>query len=651
MTRPFEEPAHDRTTRSALYCLLALQFAYGVAFVLRSSLLLDGVRHFVLFDDAMISLTYARTWLAGEGLVWFPGAERVQGITNPLWTGFMAATLLLPLPQNLAPLPLQLLGVALVPLSAHAAYGIAQRSFAALLPGSGLVVAALVGFYFPFYQWSGLGMEAGWITFVLLRAIRSALDADRRSSPSHEFLVWLALGVLTRLDFAIFGALLAAVVFVWPSQGGGRRAEGLRAFAVVGASVSLVLLGQWLYYGNPLPNTFALKLGVPVSVRFAAGLESTLRFVLCFSPIAFALALATPWLRAMAPRASALLVGPIVAALAYNLYAGGDAWEWGPVANRFVLPAATLLLILLAGGIDLAIRKSSLAGRGATLALVAAALLVVIRVNSGGEASASNVFARWNEALLRTPPLNRETHDLPYLKAGLLLREASPTPLRIAVSSAGITPWALARGRFVDLLGKSDRHVARTPPQVVPFVPGHVKWDLAYSIDRLDPDVCLGTWCRRPHAYPEPMAVIAGPYNLYVKRRVLEEKFVSLRALHAAYRRLDYGADRDFFLGLLDLRGFGFSADGEGFDMAQSGSLFVPANERVSFTVRAYGAYRVNLFSKSESRGGFDLEAGARERVRLQGHTGTRIRIEAAPLAGSTARGQATLSLRDFEFE
>ena len=52
---------------------------------------------------------------------------------------------------------------------------------------------------------------------------------------------------------------------------------------------------------------------------------------------------------------------------------------------------------------------------------------------------------------------------------------------------AGATPYFCDRP-FLDLLGKSDRHIARLPP-AGPFLPGHNKWDYRYSIGELRPDV------------------------------------------------------------------------------------------------------------------------------------------------------------------
>ena len=50
---------------------------YAFAFIWRSSFLVDDVRHFCLFDDAMISMRYAWHFAAGYGLVWNPG-ERAE---------------------------------------------------------------------------------------------------------------------------------------------------------------------------------------------------------------------------------------------------------------------------------------------------------------------------------------------------------------------------------------------------------------------------------------------------------------------------------------------------------------------------------------------------------------------------------------------
>jgi hypothetical protein len=71
---------------------------------------------------------------------------------------------------------------------------------------------------------------------------------------------------------------------------------------------------------------------------------------------------------------------------------------------------------------------------------------------------------------------------------GLMLGQVTPRGTTIAVAWAGAIPY-FARRDAVDLLGKSDRRIARSRRQPVPFEPGHDKWDYAYSIGRLRPQV------------------------------------------------------------------------------------------------------------------------------------------------------------------
>src|SRR5512142_432366 len=73
-----------------------------------------GRHHFTLFDDAMISLTYARTLARTGEWVWYPGAPRVEGFTNPLWTLYMALLQTVGLAGSSAALAVSLTSLVLV---------------------------------------------------------------------------------------------------------------------------------------------------------------------------------------------------------------------------------------------------------------------------------------------------------------------------------------------------------------------------------------------------------------------------------------------------------------------------------------------------------------------------------------------------------
>jgi hypothetical protein len=108
---------------------------------------------------------------------------------------------------------------------------------------------------------------------------------------------------------------------------------------------------------------------------------------------------------------------------------------------------------------------------------------------------------------------------------GRALGEATAPDATIAVVWAGGIPYFSDRPS-VDLLGKSDPVVAHGAPHVDDwgFYPGHDKWNYAYSIGQLRPDLVAQIWqanetTRRDlerwgyvRVQPE-----RGPDNLYVR--------------------------------------------------------------------------------------------------------------------------------------
>src|SRR3954471_24705387 len=71
--------------RASEWYALAACGAFWAVFAWRSAASPSG-RRFTLFDDAMISMRYGQTLADGHGFVWYPGAPKVEGYTNPLWT-------------------------------------------------------------------------------------------------------------------------------------------------------------------------------------------------------------------------------------------------------------------------------------------------------------------------------------------------------------------------------------------------------------------------------------------------------------------------------------------------------------------------------------------------------------------------------------
>src|SRR5436305_15217912 len=80
-----------------LALLLAVTATWGCWFIFRTSFAGAAGRVFCLFDDAMISMTYARNLVEGHGLLWARQGAPVEGFSHPLWTLAMVPANALPL--------------------------------------------------------------------------------------------------------------------------------------------------------------------------------------------------------------------------------------------------------------------------------------------------------------------------------------------------------------------------------------------------------------------------------------------------------------------------------------------------------------------------------------------------------------------------
>lgn len=159
---PEPKPSRRRavTVNKPLLLSLAPSFFFGLLFIWRTKgFSASGGNRWVLFDDAMISMSYARTLAQTGELIWFPGAERVEGITNLLWTFYMSFLHLLGLSQNAVILTIMFTGLLFVLTTSWLTYRIAKT----LTTNETLciTVAVVTSFTYSFVYWSLRGMEVG----------------------------------------------------------------------------------------------------------------------------------------------------------------------------------------------------------------------------------------------------------------------------------------------------------------------------------------------------------------------------------------------------------------------------------------------------------------------------------------------------------
>jgi hypothetical protein len=463
---PMTTPA-PRT--SALFGLLLLAYlAWGGLYIERTSHEIEGSRVFTLWDDAMISMRYARNLQAGDGLVWNPGEARVQGFTNPGVTLVMSVLHGLPLLPRTMSLPVQLLALACLAGSLVGVRRLAQQIFPetpAVAEGS----AAAFALCAPVAIW---GLQGSDVAFVTAWLVAAALLATQDTLRRSRFLGVLAVGLWIRPDSALaYPWLLLAA-----HQIHGRRTPVLLPGVAVGAlSLGAYLAFGQLYYGDPLPNTYYLKAtGSPRSLMLISGLEELLSW-LPYLALPIALAVVGAWGR-FREAPVWLLAALFGVTQAYNTWIGGD-FIFGS-GSRFAVPTLPFLLMLCAAGADRVLARlgdASSFQRVAAVALAGAAL--------GWVSALPSASREWLDPSRPTLLYQQNRTNLVF---GHYLRRYTDPSLSLAAHWGGVPPYFSERPS-VDVLGKSDPHIARLV--VDRFKPGHSKWDWDYVLHTRKPDV------------------------------------------------------------------------------------------------------------------------------------------------------------------
>jgi hypothetical protein len=515
--------------------------AFSFVFIARTAFIVNGHVYFTLFDDAMISMRYARNLAGGHGLIWNPGQAPVEGYTNFLWTLWMALLHLLGAPESKISLLIMLSGVVIL----IANLSIVRLVAARIAPDAPLVASIavwLTALYYPLIYWTLRGMEVGLVTLTTSASVLLALRLrDRfRDGELIALAALMALGILTRPDVVIPCVLIAGFVFL-TARPERRGSVALVLGAAVVGTLAIHTGFRLYYYGAAFPNTYYLKVGgAALDARLSRGLRGLLGFGVLH--LLVPLVLSTSYLigayrAGRAHPGAHLLAAIFLAVCGYSAYVGGDAWDTMLYANRYITPAMPGLLIVTALGISVlagehaSSRRTAVLGLAALFVIVTALTVVAPAATQGLSATrgderlriARAVFTFMPVLVLPFPRIRSAfvavltlatlvtvngfaaalwvTHNAFYVdddawatRYGLALRAATADEASIAVTWAGAIPYFSHRPT-IDLLGKSDRVIAAGARQPgAGFEPGHDKWDYGYSIGQLRPDVVADVW-------------------------------------------------------------------------------------------------------------------------------------------------------------
>lgn len=518
-------------------------------FIVRARSPFDG--RFTLFDDAMVSMAYGRTLVETGEWVWFPGAERVQGFTNPLWTLYMGSLHMFGLQGSSAALAVSITGAIALLMTAVVVFDILWKCLPAgkLRDWITVVVATSIPFLFPLTFWALRGMEVSvlaLLSVLLIRAACEVLQSWQSRAASTRSLVLFTLvavvGVLTRLDFLLLVGVIFLLLLLWaPSQTS--RVRALQVVALpIGVITLLILTFQYVYFGDYLTNTYRLKMeGFSLADRFRRGLHASAKSLpLTILTGVSALSIALQRDRSLATRVGIMFSTLWFTCLAYSIWVGGDAWEWSRFDNRYLaiaLPSALAACLLALGQglvsnrwrislFALLLLGVSLSGLGYAVSTNPFSADLAVGAQAATAIAVASILLFITAMLAKRRPVST-MRQLLSITAGALLvltatsfigvqswasgggfhvaDDAAITELALNLNNASdvgtvtATVWAGAPGYYldgqiVDLLGKSDKRIAESDPSSWPMYPGHNKWDYDYSIGELRPDIVISLW-------------------------------------------------------------------------------------------------------------------------------------------------------------
>ncbi len=220
-----------------------LELALVGAAVIAVRLWFLGLTH-VTYEDALISLRYARNLAAGMGLVYNPG-EHVFGATTPLHVLLLAAFTALHLPDPL--FAAKLLSIAADAVTTAVWYRLIYRETGSR--AGSLTFAAAFGLSPLIVEITASGMETPLVLLCLTCAFEAV--SSRRGAVLG---LWLGLLLLLRVDAAIFVIILLA------ARARRERQLPWRDTAVMAAVAAPWFLFSLAYYHSVIPNSIPAKL-------------------------------------------------------------------------------------------------------------------------------------------------------------------------------------------------------------------------------------------------------------------------------------------------------------------------------------------------------------------------------------------------------
>jgi arabinofuranosyltransferase len=452
--------------------IVMIYAAWCFYFIRRTSFIaIDGQRYYSLFDDAMIIMRYAYNLAHGNGFVWNIN-EHVEGYTCLLQTLLMVPFHWI-VDKRIAVLMVQLVSLFTVAGLGYLSYKwtmgmMGQRKGQKV---SLYISVALTLTYYPLVYWSLMGMETGNLTLLTLWASIHVFNYFENNQDHflYKSALFLGLAYWTRPDAILIAGLL--LVFLMPDLLKHKKHNLMVkiSFLYLFFPISQLLFRLY-YYGEWLPNTYALKVkGIPLDLRIENGLIFMQDHLYYVGPLFLASLFFIKNKRALYSILLFLLLS------IYQIWTGGDSW---PPLWRMTTPAMPFLFSIFAVGLIKMILDTK-------------PFFVRVVLASIGLYCVWHLSTPFHDEIIgkKSPYCSIPNRD--NTNAAIAVNALTSEKATVAIIYAGVLPYFTDR-YAIDLLGKCDPVIANRPPDLnsgmkgnLPnnlYLVGHIKYNFLDSI-------------------------------------------------------------------------------------------------------------------------------------------------------------------------
>lgn len=484
-------------------------------------------------DDSFILARYARNVVTGEGWVFNPG-DHVEGYTSFAWVALIAVLGRVGVDYVVAMRGLSLvaaLGCLWVLYLCAPGLGITRRRLRAFI-APGLLASSGA-----FACWSLGGLETtGYALSTLVTVyVVDKMGADKRMAAVGG--VCVGICALIRPE----GLGVGAVLFCWVAADRSGRSPA-RLAAYLGPVVMIVvahLLWRRTYYGDWLPNTFYAKVGF-TSDQLIRGLRYVSDSISANGgAAAWLVPVAAPWFVAR-NRLARIGSTVVITLVAMVVAVGGD----GLAMHRFMVPVIPLWLMLIAWLYHVVIETLAAKRSGTTpLATRIVAITAVCGI-------AISLFVNPSDSVQYLLFEEHKTEVEDWRAVGEWVGEHASADAAVACVPIGAVGY-YSNLRVYDMMGLTDRHIARRELELGSGWAGHEKHDGPYILSKKPQFLLLGNIQVLDFPLPPDHPNFVRPPNAAIQAR---EADMFTREMVEAYRPRVVKLPNDRYLHFMERR-------------------------------------------------------------------------------------------------